>query len=285
VCDANGDELTSANLPGDSFRTHHTNCEVALLMVGRAGGISCDTEVTAMFTPAVPDRHQAALKKGARGYIPDIVAHMPSDERGTVTRKRLCEVKTQHCNPSRYPVRVGARQTKSVQIRADALPAQYDKKLRKADERWCGVQADAEPEIIGPMRTILRSHGRLRGMVFGCMAEVSKDVDTLIKSASHTSARAAGLDLGSKDYMTMVGKMRWQARRKLACAVWKSIADLLLDRVQAVAGGTGASGSRWAREDAAGATPQATAREANQASFRRSFAQRDSEYSGAFDPH
>ena len=93
------------------------------------------------------------------------------------------------------------------------------------------------------MQAVLRSRGRLRGLVFGCLAEVSADVTKLLTTMAYTGAASAMLAMGAKTHADAVARLKWQAKRSLGCAVWRSSVSMMQDRMMHIEGmGSGAGG-------------------------------------------
>jgi len=247
----------------------------------QGAGIRATKELSKLFTPAVPERYREELLKQARGKIPDMAAHLPTDERGAVVREKLMEVKTIHFGMTRYTItRSGpSAGVLPVNRRAGLLQAEYDKALKEADHRWCGVPRDAEAEVVGPMRAVFRGRGRLLGLVFGCVAEVSEDVSKLLKTAATASASNIGMAMGARSYDAAVARHAWHMKRTLGCEVWRSLAGLLLDRVMEVDAGSGGRGPGGARRpDGSGQRRRCAysqAQQAREAEARQSSAARN----------
>jgi hypothetical protein len=281
LCDAYGDALCAATLPGDGHRQHHDTAENEVLVQLRRHAIRADAEVIGLFLPAVPERYREGLANQTRGKIPDIRAWVPTDARGTVVRDTLMEVKTMHYSEQRYNItRSGQRAgVLPVERRAAGLQGEYDKALQAADQRWCGSTADE----IGPMRAVLRSHERLHGLVFGCVAEASKDVHKLIKTMAYAAADGAMLATGAKTHKAAVASLKLQARRTIGCAVWRSIIGMLFDREMYIDGMGGVGGGQ--HNDGSGqrsANARSMGRRSTTASYRYQAAARDKGSASAY---
>ena len=199
------------------------------------------------------------------------------------------DVKTVHYSLDRYKItRSGVAAGKlPVDRRAGLLQAEYDKALKEADHRWCGVPREAGEEVVGPMRAVFRGRGRLVGLVFGCVAEVSKDVVKLIKVIALAGASNIGMAAGAKTHEQAYRRHLWHVKRSLSGELWRSLAGLLLDRVMDidVSGGAGRraratpqDGSSQRRQGA-----QRQAQQANKAQSRHKTAGRDR--GGSYMPH
>ena len=279
-CDEFGDTLCSSILKGDGHRTHHDNITSSLLKLARESGIGGSSEVGDLFRAAVPERFRDTMAQQMRGKIPDLALHLPSDGRGTVSRRTLCEVKTLHCCKTRYGTAADGA-PKAVDKRAKGLEKEYTTALRRQDAKF-GHPADSA--AAGPLLRVFQSHGRLRGLVFGTVAEASEDVHQLVSTIAHCGAAASGLALGAKTYNAAQGRMAWNLKRALGAVVWTSRANLLLDRMAFLEGvgfraGQGGYG-RGAYHRTGGFAP---AHRATAATGRRNAARRDGDYAWAHD--
>ena len=82
------------------------------------------------------------------------------------------------------------------------------------------------------MQRVLQSHGKLIGLVFGAVGEVSSEVDALVKTMAHYGAVAIGRELCASTTESAVGALAGWARRSLAMSHWKASAHLLLGRLR-----------------------------------------------------
>ena len=93
------------------------------------------------------------------------------------------------------------------------------------------MQRNADPEVIGPMRAVLRAHD-FQALVFGCVGEASRDVHKLIGTLARAGVKAAAVRRGcGRATDSLLGTLAWHRRRTLGCAVSRSLADMLLDRL------------------------------------------------------
>ena len=239
VCDAYGDELCAAMLTGNGMQIHHDCCVRTLVGMAMSAGVRVQEEVYNVFSPAVPEAHRVAVAKQQQGKIPDIIMHLREKQRdangglaeSSTVRPCMMELKTIHYGPQRYgPARDGS--TMAVDKRARTVPREYDTALKKADVKWCGTSPDGDE--IGPMRAVLRAHGRLRALVFGCVAEASKDVHALIRNLAQEGARNAETHRPRNGRAKDKGTMAWYFKRTLGCAVWRSELQMMLDRLVAL---------------------------------------------------
>ena len=80
------------------------------------------------------------------------------------------------------------------------------------------------------MLSRFREFPRLRGLVFGAVGEVSKDVDDLVRIMAHAGATVHGLARGSTSVAAATGQLAWLIKRRLARIDSYYRAKLLLDR-------------------------------------------------------
>lgn len=70
----------------------------------------------------------------------------------------------------------------------------------------------------------------MRGLVFGAMGEVSKDVNDLVRTRAHAGATVHGLARGSTTVAAATGQLAWLIKRRIARIDAFYRAKLLLDR-------------------------------------------------------
>ena len=190
-------------------------------------------------------------------------------------RARLLEVKTMTMCDTRYaPVANAANAARRVDLRARGLDAHYQWALQRKDVAWCGT---AEGEV-GPMQRVLQSHGKLIGLVFGAVGEVSQEVADLVSTMARHGAAAAGRALCARTTASAVTILANQARRTLAMSHCRASAHLLLGRVRhfeaadsAPRRGFGAAGRHGNAQAQAGPGPR-YARAAGASAHRQSAA-------------
>ena len=197
----------------------------------RLAGVPVQTELLNVFKSVSPPSQQAAFAasqnsslRTGQGIVPDLKFRLPNDNGGS--EDVLGEVKTLHFGSTTYSLRgAGPR---SVDVRALRIQPELESKLRKADEKHCGAPMDGPP---GPMLSRLRSFGPVKGLVFGCLGEVSADV----KSCLHSFAREAGREFARRqptaNRSVNIGNGAWYAKRRLAMVGLRARANLLLDRI------------------------------------------------------
>lgn len=104
--------------------------------------------------------------KTRQGIVPDFVAHIAHDG---PKRDQIFELKFIGKNKTRYPIKRDLTKERCVDKRADGLTKEYEKKARKADKKYCGIQGD----IKGPILRTLESFGDVQGLVWGAFGEGS----------------------------------------------------------------------------------------------------------------
>jgi hypothetical protein len=235
--DAYGDALLAAVMKGGGQQRLHNSAVTCMAKAARSAAVATKTEVPNIFRGAMPPRAAAAMDAADAanvrqdrprfGYVPDLHMFLPpaKEENSGAAHARLLEVKT-ILGKSRYTTApAGAR---AVDTRAERLTDEYARMLHRKDMEWCGTAEGTT----GPMEAVLRSHGRLRGLVFVAVGEASKDVHGLIKLFAHNMAAAvlsgrANPEAGMK---ALVGRYAWSLRRTVAMNHWRGLAGMLIDR-------------------------------------------------------
>ena len=162
--------------------------------------------------------------------VPDFRISLPDPVDGK--RRRLCELKSIQCCPSRY--RPGQKQ-KAVDRRAGLLQGEYVKKARDIDRDFVGVQIGE-----GPVERKLQQFGEVHGLVMGAFSEASEDMHNLIQAMAES--RVATVDLQTEhhgsgereDISVVIG----QLRRRLSVATVRANINCLLARLSLVGEGT-----------------------------------------------
>jgi hypothetical protein len=242
ICDEFGDNLQGITLPFDGYRRQHDASKNSIASLGILAGLDVQTELLNLFKSVVPpsshnaftSAHQDGLLRSGQGLIPDLKLRLPNDNGGSADA--LCEVKTLHMGSSTYRVR--GEGLRSVDIRAAKIHPDLEKKLKAADIKYCGSSETGPP---GPMILRLRSFGVTKGLVFGCVGEVSDDTKTLIHSISKAAGQEFARRQTSANRSITIGNGSWYAKRVLAMAGLRARANLLLDRLQFL--GPGAQGA------------------------------------------
>jgi hypothetical protein len=203
----------------------------------RAAAVQVQTEVPSIFKGAMPPRAAAAMEdvdvadqqrdRQRIGYVPDLLMYLPpeQEESSGAAHTRLLEVKTT-LGKARYTQI--ARDTRAVDGRADKLMGEYRRMLHAKDVEWCGMAADK----MGPMESVLRSHGKLHGLVFSAIGEASMGVHKLIRLfAQNMAAKVLGMrDIPRQGAKVIIGRFAWSVRRTVAMSHWRGLAGRIIDR-------------------------------------------------------
>ena len=223
--DAFGSRLAAAALPGDGFRSQHLH----------EMGVRVRTEVYGLFAAALPQQAQDVIARWPRrkrqGLVPDFMIALPSPGQSPGdAHDELFELKTLHHGISTYPDRDG----RAVNRRADAVIAQMNAKARQLDQRF---NATAAGEV-GPVEGRLAAFGPVRGIVIGHFAEGSDHLEALLTGAAHCGALRHWAGMRAREPADAHGTMAWLLRRRWGMTAWRSIARLLLDRLEYVGQGS-----------------------------------------------
>ena len=133
------DELMTATLPQDTWRTRHDTLKVALVNMCNEAGVPVDCEVFGLFQHLIPAELIAEggeLEYGRQriGLCPDFKFRLQSADG---PRDLLGELKFISAGATRYPV--GGRE-KQVDRRARELPGSYRRPLERLDRLYNGTQ-------------------------------------------------------------------------------------------------------------------------------------------------
>ena len=123
---------------------------------------------------------------------------------------------------------------KAVDKRANELNAEYIKKARNTDQKYCGTVRGTT----GPVETKLGSLGEVKGVVVGAFGEGSEDLHSLIHHLAISRVRVAGPQKGRR------GQVRTEEaelalitsflRRSLSVVGVRAQARLLLGRLEVI---------------------------------------------------
>ena len=115
---------------------------------------------------------------------------------------------------------------RGVEIRADALPAEYARKARNADRDYC----DTPPGQQGPVERKLGQYQLLK-LAIGPMAECSQDLHNLLTTMAECKveyqARQQGREVQAEQFASSLTYLR---RQVSVCAV-RAVADSLFSRL------------------------------------------------------
>jgi hypothetical protein len=227
VCDKYGDVLTASHFNSSTWSAHHDGNVKMTLQGARDCGIRGGDEVKGLFRASLPLEARRRMELDStrqHGYIPDLRLYLPLEGH---LRATLLEVKTLRCTASTYPARVREQNSRrATDARAAGLQKEYDTSLKHKDAAWC----DTPEGEVGPMRAAFRSYGRLHGLVFGQVGEVSADVEKLIGVLARAGVEQQARAMHARTTQAAIGRLVWYLRRQLSSTNWRGLADVLLDR-------------------------------------------------------
>ena len=182
VMDPYGDSLMCAKLPGDTWRTKHDVIKMTLANFCHEARLPIDIEVYGTFAPHIP---VAALDENGdlhhfrdrQGLVPDFMFKLPLTN--GPPSDTLADVKGLNAGKTWYQNR-----DKQVNVRSRLVDSEYRRALRKIDQKY-NLSEEGET---GPLQAILASFGRVQGLVFGVLGEVSEDVHNLLSHISNARA-------------------------------------------------------------------------------------------------
>jgi hypothetical protein len=257
LCDAFGDRLCTAQLPGAGyFGRAHDKLQGSIARTARGMGLPVEMEVEHGFQHCVPpERRHEATAAHLRGIIPDLGMALPQEDPSSIdgsgysdlTRNCLLELKTLRYG-NFYKQHVNA---KAVDVRAGQLQGEAERALAAKDLEWSGTPVGT----IGPMQARLRS-APYHGVVFGHMGEASAFVPRLAKAIAVHATRRARVRCSARTVEQQIALLQRQFLRTVGMAAVRANADLLLARVPWVAGAPPSrdalTGDRAAYEEAVG---------------------------------
>ena len=127
----------------------------------------------------------------------------PTDGR-PLDAEALLDFKMLHLGVAQYTGREAQEQrAAAVAIRARAVHTDYQRMARERDQRHHHVRAAdvaAGRTAPGPVLSLLRSYGLVRGFVFGAYAEASPDVHALLSHTASLEARRSSEEMGARGY-------------------------------------------------------------------------------------
>ena len=161
--DIYGDNIMSAFLPGDSWRTKHDCVKMQISSLCKWARLGSDTEVFGLFSHLIPAQALTRNESGRKrqGLVPDFRLSFPSPMRGLDFR--LAELKMLNCCLTRYPSSAGGN-VKGVDRRANLLQNEYTRKVIK-------IEDTITEEKPGPLERRLIEYGSIMGLVFGAFGE------------------------------------------------------------------------------------------------------------------
>ena len=251
-----GDNVTSATMCGDGWRTRHDVVKHLIKRLHSRAGISIVCEVFNLFADCIPQAELARIDRGRRrqAIVPDYKLRGERGE-GDV----LCELKLQSACVSRYPRNPRPRDgTRAVDRRAEGLTQAYHRKAMEVDWQHCGTPRPPRalpgvpqpPRQIGPVERRLSSFGNVRGWVFGAWGECSEEVHTMVQRLAKAKTELADTLPGHRPLFeskaALLSSEVGYLRRRLSFTAVQEQSKLLLDRMQLL--GDGAKEARRRRE-------------------------------------
>ena len=249
-----GDNVTSATMRGDGWRTRHDRLKHTIKDLHCKAGVNIVCEVFNLFADCIPQAELARIERGRRrqALVPDFKLRGERGE-GDI----LCELKVQSACVSRYPRNPRPRDgTRGVERRAEGLTQAYSRKAREVDWRHCGTPrpplarpgVPQPPRQIGPVESRLNGFGRVTGWVFGPWGECSQDVHTMVQHLAEAKVKLADTQPGHRPlFQSKEAQLASQVgfiRRKLSFTAVQQQARLLLDRLQLLGDGAREAGRR-----------------------------------------
>ena len=197
-------------------------------------GLEAEVEVFNLFAASIPQEGLSRMERGRKvqSIVPDMRIWIPEEGNSV---PRLHELKIISSSKTRYnPHRQGQDAMKAVDKRANELNAEYIKKARNTDQKYCGtLQGNT-----GPVETKLGSLGEVKGVVVGAFGEGSEDLHSLIHHLAISRVRVAGPQKGRR------GQVRTEEaelalttsflRRTLSVVGVRAQARLLLGRLEVI---------------------------------------------------
>ena len=217
------------------YATRHRELEHALMeafaWAGLGEGVDVQCEVFGEFSHLIPKEALDDIPYGGDrwGIVPDFLF----GEALKGWSGMLAELKVVSCCKSYYPM---GKSTRGVETRAGRVPAEYVRRAREADQKYCGTP---EGEV-GPVQQHLESFGPVRALVFGAFGEGSPGVHSLLESLAEHRLATKGLTMawrrGHAGEKAMVKRL---LRHRIGVAAVRAQARLLRDRLKAVRHGPG----------------------------------------------
>lgn len=227
-----GDNIMSAALPGDHWRTRHDKLKMTINSLCTWARLPTTCEVWGLFSHLIPNEAMSRIEGGRKrqGLVPDFRLEMPSITGGT--EYRLAELKIISCCDTWYKPSASSN-TRATEKRAKGLQMEYHRKAKKVDHDLLGVAAGEK----GPLERRLDEFGNLIGLCFGAWGEASTDVHNLIQTLAEAREKFQCLKEGRPRSKQELGLIVGQVRRRLSLAAVKAQVDCLLSRIHQVGPG------------------------------------------------
>ena len=240
--DAFGVRLLAANMRGDGWRLQHDCLKWRIVEDAKEMGVRLQCEVLGVFASSLSAFARESLAslplRQRQGIVPDFLASLEPSP-GVPAEDTLLELKTLHCAPSTY-VFSWTRRCEAVLRRADRIPAEYVRKARKLDQRFCGTVTGET----GPVERKLASFGEVRGLVFGSWGEASPYVEELLSAFVASGSVRHWRAMRAQSPEEVRGALAWLLRRRWGFTALRESARLLLDRVHLLHPGVSAGTAR-----------------------------------------
>ena len=240
VIDPFGDAINCCNaLPGDTWRTRHDTCKVAIARECLASKLPHDVEVYGLFAhllPAVLTEQGGDLQwaRARQGLVPDFRLRLPTPQG---PQDALAELKVISAGTTWHPR--GAPGT-GVERRAATLAPHYRRELAKYDRRFHNTREGD----VGPLVSLLLSFGKLEGLVVGPWGNGSKDLHDLVRTLAESRVANRVRGRGREASDNELGVVMGEVRRALSLDFVRAQSLCLLSRLSFLGEGARAAAGR-----------------------------------------
>ena len=232
VVDVFGDNIMSAALPGDHWRTRHDTIKMALNSLCSWARLPATVEVWGLFSHLIPAEALSRFESGRarQGLVPDFRLQVPSDL--GESQVALAELKIISCCKTWYAPGAGNR-VRATNKRAQGLQAIYKNKARSLDQTISGTTEGQR----GPVERRLDEFGPLIGLCFGAWGEGSNDVHMMVDKLANSRLKfqraqeGRPTESGSQNELALIVG---QIRRKFSVTAIKAQVGCLLSRLHQV---------------------------------------------------
>ena len=254
--DAHGDALTSVKQCSGHIRKRHDSILRAILATFRYVQVDGQREPLNEFARQIPQARQQQFKAdesrmaSRQGIVPDFLMDLAHEG---PKREMYFELKTVGHNGTRYPPGRKLTDEKRVDVRAAGLAAEYERKARNADAKYCGTQGLA----VGPVLRALRQKDAVRGLVFGAFGEGSAQCHKLVSTLAEIGSHLHYENMHVASPAVAKGLLAEMFRRDWGLAVVKANAATILHNLRFVGSNVKAGGERRAAQERAWAAEAA----------------------------